>query len=190
MYMSVSSVQSLSHVWLFATPWTVTRQASLSITNSPSLLKLRFIKWEMPSNHLSSSVIPFSSHLQSFPALGTFQWVSSSHQVVKVVEFQLQHHSFQSKHSQQFMWVWIKIYCAYAPLMWRNITMLKNGIYKIQVYSIICICGYAYIFTVLMLPNLGQKEECLWVSFINWKLILYMLKRKGSDLVKHKGVAP
>ena len=39
--------------------------------------------------------------------------------------------------------------------------MLKNGIYKIQVHSIICICGYAYIFTVLMLPNLGQKEECL-----------------------------
>ena len=49
---SVSSVQSLSHVWLFATPWTATCQASLSITNSWSLLKLTSIKSVMPSKHL------------------------------------------------------------------------------------------------------------------------------------------
>ena len=48
----VSSVQSLSHVWLFATPWTAARQASLSITNSQSLLKPMSIKRVMPSNHL------------------------------------------------------------------------------------------------------------------------------------------
>ena len=47
-----TSVQSLSCVWLFATPWTVARQASLSITNSQSLLKLMSIKLVMPSNHL------------------------------------------------------------------------------------------------------------------------------------------
>ena len=47
-----SSVQSLSHVWLFATPWTAARQASLSITNSWSLLKLMSIELVMPSNHL------------------------------------------------------------------------------------------------------------------------------------------
>ena len=46
------SVQSLSHVRLFATPWTAARQASLSITNSQSLLKLMFIESVMPSNHL------------------------------------------------------------------------------------------------------------------------------------------
>ena len=40
---SVSSVQSLSRVWLFATPWTAARQASLSVTNSQSLLKLMSI---------------------------------------------------------------------------------------------------------------------------------------------------
>ena len=45
------SVQSLSHVWLFATPWTAARQASLSITNSQSLLKLMSIESVMPSNH-------------------------------------------------------------------------------------------------------------------------------------------
>ena len=47
-----SSVQSLSHVQLFATPWTAARQASLSITNSRSLLKLMSIVSLMPSNHL------------------------------------------------------------------------------------------------------------------------------------------
>ena len=45
-------VQSLSHVRLFATPWTVARQASLSITNSQSLLKLMSIESVMPSDHL------------------------------------------------------------------------------------------------------------------------------------------
>ena len=47
-----SSAQSLSHVQLFATPWTAVRQASLSITNSRSLLKLMSITLVMPSNHL------------------------------------------------------------------------------------------------------------------------------------------
>ena len=47
-----SSMQSFSHVWLFATPWTAAHQASLSITNSRSLLKLMSIESVMPSNHL------------------------------------------------------------------------------------------------------------------------------------------
>ena len=47
-----SSVQSLSRVQLFETPWTVTCEASLSITNSQSLLKLMSIESVMPSNHL------------------------------------------------------------------------------------------------------------------------------------------
>ena len=50
--MPISSVQSLSRVQLSATPWTAAHQASLSITNSRSLLKLKFIKSVMPSNHL------------------------------------------------------------------------------------------------------------------------------------------
>ena len=49
---SISSVQWLSCVQLFVTPWTVARQASLSITNSQSLLKLMSIELVMPSNHL------------------------------------------------------------------------------------------------------------------------------------------
>ena len=49
---NLSSVQSLSHIWLFATPWITARQASLSITNSRSLLKLMSIESVMPSSHL------------------------------------------------------------------------------------------------------------------------------------------
>ena len=50
--MYISSVQSLSRVWLFATPWTTVCQASLSITNSRNLPKLMSSEPVMPSNHL------------------------------------------------------------------------------------------------------------------------------------------
>ena len=62
-------VQLLSHVWLFATPWTAASQASLSFTISWSLLKFMFIELVMPSSHL---ILPFSFCPQSFPASGSF----------------------------------------------------------------------------------------------------------------------
>ena len=67
-----SSVQLLSHVWLFATPWIATCQASLSITNSQSLLKFMSTESGMPSNHLflcRPLLLPSSI----FPASGSFQ---------------------------------------------------------------------------------------------------------------------
>ena len=57
---------------VFVTPWTAAPQASLSITNSQSLLRLMSIESVMPSNHLILCC-PFSSHLPSFPASGSFQ---------------------------------------------------------------------------------------------------------------------
>ena len=51
-WIQFSSLQSLSHVWLYATPWIAAHQASLSITNSQSSLKLRSSKSVMPSSHL------------------------------------------------------------------------------------------------------------------------------------------
>ena len=65
-------VQLLSHVQLFATPWTTACQASLSFTISWSLLKLMSIESVMSSNHLILCC-PLSYCLQSFPALGSFQ---------------------------------------------------------------------------------------------------------------------
>ena len=65
------SVQSLSHIRLLVTPWTAARQASLSITNSQSLLKLTSIESVMPSSHLISCC-PLR-HLPSiFPSIRSF----------------------------------------------------------------------------------------------------------------------
>ena len=87
-----SSVQSLSRVRLSATPWTATRQATLSITNSQSSLKLMFIELVMPSSHL---ILCHPLLLLPSQHQGLFQWVNSLHEVAKVLEFQLQHQSFQ-----------------------------------------------------------------------------------------------
>ena len=91
---SFSSVQSLSPVRLFVTPWITARQASLSITNSQSSPRLTSIESAMPSSHvilcrplLLLPPIP--------PSISLCQWVNSSHEVAKVLEFQLQHHSLQ-----------------------------------------------------------------------------------------------
>ena len=65
-----SSVQSLSHVQLFVTPWTAAHQASLSITHCQSLPKPMSIESVMPSNHL---ILYRPLLLQSFPASGSFQ---------------------------------------------------------------------------------------------------------------------
>ena len=67
----INSVQLLSHVQLFATPWIAACQASLSITNSQSLLKLMSIESVMPSSHLILCS-PFFSCPQSLPASGSF----------------------------------------------------------------------------------------------------------------------
>ena len=88
------SLQSLSRVWLFATPWIAARQASLSITNSRSLPKLVSIQSVMPSNHLilcrpllPPSIFP-SIRIFSNESVFRIRWP-------KVLELQLQHQSFQ-----------------------------------------------------------------------------------------------
>ena len=90
----ISSVQSLSHVQLFVTPWTAARQVSLSITNAWNLPKFMSILSVMPSSHLIlcrplllMSPIP--------PNIRGCSNESTSHEVAKVLEFQLQHQSFQ-----------------------------------------------------------------------------------------------
>ena len=67
----ICSVQSLSRVHLLATPWTVARRASLSITNSRSLLKLMSIKSVMPSNHFVLC-LPLLLPLSIFPSIRVF----------------------------------------------------------------------------------------------------------------------
>ena len=73
-----SSVQSLSRVQLFATPWTTARQASLSITYSQSLLKLMSIESVMPSNHLILCP-PLLLPPSTFPSIRVFSNESVLH---------------------------------------------------------------------------------------------------------------
>ena len=89
-----SSVQPLSHVQLFVTPWTAAHQASLSITNSWSLLKLLPIESVMTSNHLILCH-PFFSCLQSFSASGSFPMSQLFASGGQILEFQLQPQLFQ-----------------------------------------------------------------------------------------------
>ena len=82
------SDQSLSCVRLFATPWIAARQASLSITNSRSSLRLTSIESVMPSSHLILCH-PLLLLPPIPPSISLFQWVNSSHEVATVLEFQL-----------------------------------------------------------------------------------------------------
>ena len=91
-----AAVQSLSRVRLFVTPWTAARQASLSFIITWSLLKFMSIESVMPSNHLI-----LCRPLLFLPSIVPSRRVFSSESVLffsssgKVLEFQLQHQSFQ-----------------------------------------------------------------------------------------------
>ena len=77
-YIQFSSVRSLSHVWLFAAPWTAACQASLSITNSRSLLELMSIELVMSSNHLILC-FPLLLLPSIFPSIRVFSNGSALH---------------------------------------------------------------------------------------------------------------
>ena len=89
-----SSVQLLSCVLLFVTPWSAAHQASLSITNSRSLLKLMSIKSLMPSNHLILCC-PFLLLPSIFPSIRVFSMSQFFASGSQSIELQLQHQSFQ-----------------------------------------------------------------------------------------------
>ena len=99
-----SSVQSLSHVQFFETPWTATCQVSLSITNSQSLFKLMSIELVIASNHLILCC-PLLILPSIFPSIRVF----SNESIIcirwpKVLKFQLQHQSFQWIFWTGFLW--------------------------------------------------------------------------------------
>ena len=91
----LGSVQSLSGVQLFATPWTATCRAGFPVYHQLSELAQTHVHGVGDAIQPSHPVVPFSSHLQSCLASGLFQRVSSLYQVANVLEFLLQHQSFQ-----------------------------------------------------------------------------------------------
>ena len=131
---SFSSVQSLSHVQLFATAWTAAHQASLSITNSQSLLKLISIESVMPSNHLILC-LPFSSHFPSIPASESFQmsqFVASGGQNIRVSAST----SVLSMNTQDWFplgWTgWISLQSKGLSRVFSNTTVQKHQFFSTQ----------------------------------------------------------
>ena len=119
--------------WLFVTPWTAACQASLSFIISQNLLKLMSIELVVPSNHLilyrPLLLLPSIFPSLSLPIFqGLFQWVSSSHQVAKILEFQLQHQSFQ--------WIvssgWISLQSKGLSRVFSNTTVQKHQFFGAQ----------------------------------------------------------
>ena len=120
------SVQLLSRVWLFATPGTAACQASLSITNSWSLLKL-IIKSVIPSNHLilCRPRLPLPS---TFPNIRIFSSESVLHiKVAKVLKLQLQHQLFQWIFRTDLRWTgWISLRYKGLSRVFSNTTVQKH----------------------------------------------------------------
>ena len=131
------SVQSLSCVWLFETPWIAARQAYLSITNSQSYSDSHpSSEWCHPA--ISSSVIPFCSCPQSLPASGSFPmsqlftWGGQSTGVSALT-------SFLPKKSQDWSpseWTgWISLQSKGLSRVFSNTTVQKHQFFSTQLSS-------------------------------------------------------
>ena len=133
----IISVQPLSHVWLFATPWTAAHQASLSITNSHSPPKSMSIESVMPSSHLILGC-PFFSCPQflpaseSFPMSQLFTWGGQSTGVSAST-------SFPPKKSQGWSpseWTdWISLQSKGLSRVFSNATVQKHQFFGTQLSS-------------------------------------------------------
>ena len=127
-----SSVQSLSYVQLFATPWTAARQASLSITNSWSLLKLMSIESVMKSKHL---ILCWPLLLHFFQASGSFpisQLFTSGGQSIQVSAST----SVLPMNIQDWFplgWTgWISLQSKGLPRVFSNTTVQKHQFFSTQ----------------------------------------------------------
>ena len=105
MKLMIWSVQSLSHVQLFATPWTAAHQACLSINQLPEIAQthVHCIGDAIQPSYPLSSPYPLAFNLSHHQ--GLFQWVSSLPQVAKVLEFQLQHQHWKHSPSSEYSWL-------------------------------------------------------------------------------------
>ena len=131
--LSFSSVQSLSHVRLFVTPWTTARQASLSITNSWSLPKPLSIELVMPSNHLilCHPLLLLSSIL---PNIRVF----SNESVLHIRWLKYWNFSFNISPSSEhpglvsFRTGWISLQSKGLPRVFSNTTVQKHQFFGAQ----------------------------------------------------------
>ena len=130
----IKSDQSLSRVWLFATPWIATRQASLSITNSRSSLRLTSMESVMLSSHLILCrplllLPPIPPSIRVFPVSQLFAWGSLSTGVSALA-------SFLPKKSQGWSpseWTgWISLQSKGLARVFSNTTVQKHQFFSTQ----------------------------------------------------------
>ena len=133
---NLNSVQSLSHVWFFVTPWTAACQASLSITNSWNLPKLMSTELVMPSNHLilCHPLLPPSI----FPSIReSHQWVISSHHMAKVLEFQTSVLPKNTQDQSPLGWTdWISLQPKRLSRVFYNMTIQNLQFFGVQLSSL------------------------------------------------------
>ena len=125
-------VQSLSHVWLFATPWTAAHQAFLSLTISQSLFKFMSIQSVMLSNHLILGH-PLLLLLSIFPSIRVFSNESALY--IRWPKFQLQHQSFQwtTQDWSPLEWTgWISLQSKGLSRVFSNTTVQKHQFFGAQ----------------------------------------------------------
>ena len=123
----LSSFQPLSHVQHLATPQTAARQAALSITKLLEFTQthVHWVSDAIQPSHPLSAPSPPALNLSQHQRL--FKWVSSSHQVAKVLEFQLQHQSFQWTLRTPLGWTgWISLQSKGLSKVFSNTTVQKH----------------------------------------------------------------
>ena len=127
-FFQFSSVQLLSHVWLFTTPWTEAQ----GLLVHHHLLESMSIESVMPSNHLILCHPPSPPAFNLSQHQGLFQWVSSSHQVAKVLGFQPQHQSFQWTPRTLGWTGWISLQSKGLSRVFSNTAVQKHQFFGAQ----------------------------------------------------------
>ena len=179
---AVSSVQSLSRVWLFAAPWTAVRQGSLSITNSWSLLKLMYIESVMLSNHLIlCRPLLFLPSGRGLPSIRVFfsesvlyiRWpkywsfsfsISPSSKYSVLISFWIDW--FDLRASQQTLKSLPQHHISKASVLWRSAFFMVPGFAVKPVITL---------FVYWKFTRWGKKGKFIWpgdFSFPGWPLLV------------------
>ena len=169
-----SSVQSLSHVRLFVTPWIAVRQASRSITNPgvhsnscPSS------QWCHPT--IASSVVPVSSHLQSFPVSGSFsmrQFLTSGGQNIGVsASASVLPMNIKDWYPSRCTG-WISLQSKGLSRVFSNNTVQKHQFFGAQLFFIVQL-SHPYMTTgkkhsLTRGTFVGKVILCFWICYLGW----------------------
>ena len=163
-YMCFSSVQFLSRVWLFATPWTAAHQASLSISNSRSLLKLMSIESVMLSNHLILCH-PLLLPPSTFPSIRFF----SNESVPRIKWLKYWNFSYSISPSNEYSGLisfrmdWLGLFGTLKRLLQYHSS--KASILRCSAFFI-HVCIYVFIIPSLSIPlSMDISMSCLlWIE--------------------------